>query len=41
LPGDSVACLGRDEVMAIHSTLLERFGGPAGVRDYGLLEGAL
>jgi death-on-curing protein len=41
LPGDRVAFLSRDEVLAIHSTLLERFGGPAGVRDYGLLESAL
>lgn len=28
-------------MLAIHSTLLERFGGPAGIRDYGLLESAL
>jgi len=28
-------------VLAIHSTLLERFGGPPGVRDFGLLESAL
>ena len=28
-------------MLAIHNTLLERFGGPAGVRDYGLLESAL
>jgi death-on-curing protein len=41
LPGDRVAFLSRDEVLAIHSSLLERFGGPAGVRDYGLLESAL
>ena len=41
MPGDRVAFLSRDEVLAIHSTLLERFGGPAGVRDYGLLESAL
>jgi death-on-curing protein len=41
LPSDRVAFLSRDEVLAIHSTLLERFGGPAGVRDYGLLESAL
>lgn len=30
-----------DEVLAIHSSLLERFGGPPGVRDLGLLESAL
>jgi death-on-curing protein len=41
LPSDRVAFLSRDEVLAIHSTLLERFGGPAGVRDFGLLESAL
>ena len=41
MPGNRVSFLSRDEVLAIHSTLLERFGGPAGVRDYGLLESAL
>jgi death-on-curing protein len=41
LPSDRVSFLSRDEVLAIHSTLLERFGGPAGVRDFGLLESAL
>ena len=41
MPGDRVVFLSRDEVLAIHRTLLERFGGPAGIRDYGLLESAL
>ena len=41
MPSDRVAFLSRDEVLAIHSTLLERFGGPPGVRDHGLLESAL
>jgi death-on-curing protein len=41
LPSDRVSFLSRDEVLAIHSTLLERFGGPPGVRDFGLLESAL
>ena len=41
MPGDRVVFLSRDEVLAIHGTLLERFGGPPGVRDYGLLESAL
>jgi death on curing protein len=41
LPSNPVAFLSRDEALAIHSALLERFGGPAGVRDYGLLESAL
>ena len=37
----AVAFLSRDEVLEIHRALLERFGGPAGVRDLGLLESAL
>jgi death-on-curing protein len=41
LPNNTVVFLSRDEALAIHSTLLERFGGPAGVRDTGLLESAL
>ena len=41
MPSNRVAFLSRDEALAIHSTLLERFGGPVGVRDYGLLESAL
>ena len=41
MPSDLIAFLSRDEVLAIHSILLERFGGPVGVRDYGLLESAL
>lgn len=41
MPNNTVAFLSRDETLAIHSTLLERFGGPSGVRDYGLLESAL
>jgi death-on-curing protein len=36
-----VAFLSRDEVLEIHRALLERFGGPSGVRDLGLLESAL
>jgi death-on-curing protein len=41
LPNNTVVFLSRDEALAIHSALLERFGGPAGVRDTGLLESAL
>ncbi len=41
MPNNTVVFLSRDEALAIHSTLLERFGGPAGVRDIGLLESAL
>ena len=37
----SVAFLSRDEVLEIHQALVERFGGPADVRDLGLLESAL
>lgn len=37
----TVAFLSRDEVLAIHRALLERFGGLSGVRDLGLLESAL
>ena len=37
----TVAFLSRDEVLQIHRSLLAHFGGPAGVRDPGLLESAL
>ena len=30
-----------DELLAIHQQLIETFGGPAGIRDQGLLESAL
>ncbi|MGK0221148.1 MAG: death-on-curing protein [Limisphaerales bacterium] len=40
LPG-SVAFLTLEEVLEIHNTLLQEFGGPPGVRDLGLLESAL
>jgi len=36
-----VQYLSLDEVLELHTILLERFGGPAGVRDMGLLESAL
>ena len=41
MPNNTVVFLSRDEALAIHSTLLERFGGTLGVRDFGLLESAL
>lgn len=41
MPSDSVQHLSVDEVLAIHQRLLEKFGGPHGVRDPGLLESAL
>ena len=37
----SVAFLTLEEVLEIHTTLLQEFGGPPGVRDLGLLESAL
>jgi len=41
LQSKGVAFLTRDEALEIHHALLIRFGGPAGVRDFGLLESAL
>jgi len=41
LPSDRVRFLTVDEVLAIQARLIERFGGPSGVRDVGLLESAL
>lgn len=41
MPSDAVSLLSLDEVLAIHQKLIETFGGPAGVRDLGLLESAL
>jgi death-on-curing protein len=41
LQNKAVAFLSRDETLEIHRALLERFGGPEGVRDLGLLESAL
>lgn len=41
MPSESIQFLSLDEVVEIHSVLIERFGGPIGVRDLGLLESAL
>jgi len=41
LPSDSVQFLSLEEVIEIHSTLLDRFGGAQGIRDEGLLVSAL
>ena len=41
MPSKTVVFLSRDEALEIHRVLLERFGGPAEVRDTGLLESAL
>jgi death-on-curing protein len=41
LPTDAVLYLTVDEVLAIHEQLIKAFGGPAGIRDMGLLESAL
>lgn len=37
----TVQFLSLDEVEAIHQRLIEVFGGPAGIRDRGLLDSAL
>lgn len=41
MPSDVIRFLSLDEAVAIHERLLEKFGGPVGVRDMGLLESAL
>lgn len=41
MPADRVRFLSVDEVLAVHEALIDAFGGPAGVRDAGLLESAL
>lgn len=41
MPNDTIQFLSLDEVLAIHERLIEVFGGPAGVRDMGMLESAL
>jgi death-on-curing protein len=41
LPDKVVQFLSVDEVLEIHSALIDRFGGADGVRDMGLLESAL
>jgi len=41
LQSEYVLYLSLDEVLEIHSVLIQRFGGSAGVRDLGLLESAL
>ena len=41
MPSEGVSFLTLDETLAIHARLIEVFGGPAGVRDLGLLESAL
>lgn len=40
-PQATVQFLSLDEVEAIHSKLIEAFGGPPGIRDRGLLDSAL
>jgi death on curing protein len=40
LPSE-IAYLTLDEAIAIHQRLIETFGGPAGIRDLGLLDSAL
>jgi death-on-curing protein len=41
LPAKPTQFLTLDEVLAVHERVIEEFGGPAGVRDLGLLESAL
>ncbi len=41
MPSERVRHLSVDEVLEIHTRLIEQFGGAAGVRDAGLLESAL
>jgi death-on-curing protein len=41
LPNNPIQFLSLDEVLIIHERLIEVFGGPAGIRDMGLLESAL
>lgn len=41
MPSDAVQFLSVDEVLEIHTALIDRFGGAEGVRDKGLLESAL
>lgn len=41
LPSSSVQFLSCDELLEIHTRLIEQFGGSSGIRDMGLLESAL
>jgi death-on-curing protein len=41
LPAERLRFLTVDEVLSVHSDLVDAFGGPPGVRDAGLLESAL
>ncbi len=41
MPSEFTQFLSLDEAVEIHTVLIERFGGPIGVRDLGLLESAL
>lgn len=41
MPSKSTQFLSLDEAIEIHTVLIERFGGPKGIRDLGLLESAL
>ena len=41
MPSNSVQFLSCDELLEIHRKLIEKYGGPSGIRDAGLLESAL
>lgn len=41
MPARRIQFLTLDEVLVIHERVINEFGGPAGIRDHGLLESAL
>lgn len=41
LPVDQIKFLTLEEILLIHSAMIRVFGGPDGIRDYGLIESAL
>ena len=41
MPSNLIRYLALDEAVEIHTRLVQRFGGTAGIRDLGLLESAL
>ena len=41
MPSKPVQFMTLDEACEVHKRLIEKFGGPAGIRDMGMLESAL
>jgi death on curing protein len=41
LPSEAIKCLSLEQILAIHETLIKRYGGSYGIRDRGLLESAV